>query len=268
MPPPVKTAACALGIPVYQPDRFVRERIRVLDAYPADVYVVAAFGKVLRPSVLGRPRLGCVNVHASLLPRWRGASPVTAAVLAGDAVSGVTTMLMDPGLDTGAILMQKEIPLSPDETGGSLEDKLSALGAELILPTLAGLEDGSIVPRPQEGESTYVGLLEKEMGEIDFSLSAAVVERMVRAYDPWPGTFTFLRGKLLKIRKAAVLSGTADMRPGTVIRADKSGFDVQTGDGILRILTLQPEGKKSMDAAAFLRGASVKAGEMLGRQEK
>ncbi len=284
---PVKEEALLRGIPVFQPERLRREEnvawLRdFLAEHPADVGVVAAFGQILPQSVLDMPRFGCLNVHTSLLPKYRGASPIEAAILAGEPVTGVTTMQMDAGLDTGDILLQRELAIGPEETGGSLTEKLAELGGELIVETLAQLEAGTLSPRPQEGESTYAGLIRKEAGCLDWREPADAAERRIRAFDPWPGTYTFRAGKRVKIGRAAVLpeagetaeekpaqrpdgeAGEDRPAPGTVLAASKKGIDVQTGRGILRILSLQPEGKKMMPADAYLRGYSLQAGEILG----
>ncbi len=266
---PVKEAALAHGFPVFQPVKLRQpEAVAELAGYPADVAVVVAFGQILPQSVLDMPRLGCVNVHASLLPMYRGADPIQAVILDGCEKTGVTVMQMDAGLDTGDILMQKEIMLAPDETGGSLYDKLSAMGAELILPALEGLENGTLRPVKQDGETCYAGMLRKEMGEMDWSRSAAVLDRQVRGLNPWPSAYTRLDGKLLKIWKAKVLPETvppANAIPGTVLTVSKKSFTVQTGEGILEVLSLQPEGKKAMDTDAFLRGYPLTPGTLLGR---
>lgn len=268
---PVKIAALAHGIPVFQPQRIRLEEDALrafLTEHPADVGVVVAFGQLLPQSVLDMPKYGCINIHASLLPQYRGAAPIQQAVLDGCAESGVTTMQMDAGLDTGDILLQRKIELAPDETGGSLHDRLSALGAELILETLEQLEAGTLTRTPQAGEATFVGRLDKEMGRIDWKMPAAVIERQVRGMDPWPSAFTFRGGKLLKIWKAETAEWPggipANAMPGSVFAAGKNYFDVVTGNGLLRVLKVQPEGKKMMDADAYLRGYPLKEGTLLG----
>ncbi|MBO4873590.1 MAG: methionyl-tRNA formyltransferase [Lachnospiraceae bacterium] len=268
---PVKEAALLRGIPVFQPERLRREENvaglrEFLEEHPADVGVVAAFGQILPQSVLDLPRFGCINVHTSLLPKYRGASPIEAAILAGESETGVTTMQMDAGLDTGDILLQEICPIDPEDTGGSLTEKLAALGGKLIVETLKQLEAGSLSRRPQEGESSYAGLIRKEAGCLNFACPADELERRIRAFDPWPGTYTFRAGKRLKIGRAAVIreEDAVCPLPGTVLAASKRGIDVQTGGGILRILSLQPEGKKLMPADAYLRGYAVQPGEILG----
>ncbi len=261
--PPVKEEAIRLGIPVAQPER-ARDAdfIDLLRAKKADLFVVTAFGQLLPKEILELPRYVCVNIHASLLPAYRGAAPIQWAIIDGQRVSGITTMQMDEGLDTGDILRRYPLELSPEETGGSLFAKLEVLGAEAILDTVKGLESGSIVPEKQ-GETTtaYAKMLRKEMGNLDFSQDAAYILRLIRGLDPWPGTFSYLKGKMIKIRKAEHGGDSAGHKPGEVLAADERGLLVQTGDGALRITELQPEGKKPMAASAWLRGTSVCAGD-------
>ena len=263
---PVKEKALECGIPVYQPKR-VREPefLDVLRNLNPDVIVVVAFGQILPREILTLPPFGCVNVHASLLPKYRGAAPIQWAVIDGETVSGVTTMQMNEGLDTGDILEQEEISLDPEETGGSLFEKLASLGGKMILSTLKGLEDGSIIPRAQ-GEMTtpYAKMLTKAMGEIDWSMDAASIERLVRGLNPWPSAYTYVDGKTLKIWKARVEAGEAGNEPGQV-RVTKDRLLVETGNGVLSILELQLEGKKRLEAAAFLRGFSIETGRKFGR---
>ena len=263
---PVKEKALESSIPVYQPEN-VREEafIALLKKMNPDVIVVVAFGQILPKALLEIPRYGCVNVHASLLPKYRGAAPIQWAVIDGEAVSGVTTMLMDEGLDTGDMLEVKEVPLEEKETGGSLFDKLSMLGGELIVSTLEKLENGTIKRMPQ-GESTtgYAKMLKKSMGEIDWTKSAAEIERLVRGLNPWPSAYTFLKGKTLKIWAADVVKGEGTGVFGQV-KNEKDRLLVETVDGFLSITELQLEGKKRMDTAAFLRGFPVRTGERFHR---
>ena len=265
---PVKEVASEAGIPVLQP-RKVREEavVEELRSYHPDVIVVVAFGQLIPKSILEMPKYGCVNVHASLLPKYRGAAPIQWAVIDGEEKSGVTTMQMDEGLDTGDMLLTEEVTLDPEETGGSLFDKLSQIGAQLLLKTLEALEDGTVTPRKQPAESTtaYAAMLNKKMGEIDWSQSAVQIERLVRGLNPWPSAYTHLAGKTLKIWKSAVRpSGEQEKEPGSVILEDKKHFGIQTGDGVLEILELQLEGKKRMSADAFLRGYQLENGTILG----
>ena len=260
---PVKEAALEAGIPVLQPVRMKDPELwKTLEDYGADLFVVAAYGRILPKEILSIPKYGCVNIHASLLPDYRGAAPIQWAVIDGRKESGVTTMLMNEGLDTGDILRQYRITLADDETGGSLFDKLAALGSEAILDTVKGLEDGSIVPVKQEETTTpYAAMLTKEMGLADWSKDAETLERLIRGLDPWPGVYSYLDGKMLKLWKAEVLpEGGSDAAPGTILSV-KNGLAVQTGKGALLVTELQPEGKKRMAADAWLRGAHVSPGD-------
>lgn len=277
---PVKAKALELGIPVLQPKR-VRdpEFVEQLRELKPDIMVVVAFGQILTKEVLEVPKYGCINVHASLLPMYRGAAPIQYVILNGEKETGVTTMFMDEGLDTGDMLLKTVVPITADETGGTLHDKLSAAGAELLIRTLEQMEAGTLQRIPQTGETCYVGTLKKSMGEIDWSRPAEELERQVRGLNPWPSAYTFLNGKTLKIWKAEVLhteavssqeaeepEALADRKScGSVIVISRDSIQVQTGDGILAIRELQLEGKKRMTADAFLRGYPVEAGTILGR---
>ena len=267
---PVKEVAVRAEIPVLQPKR-VREPevVEEIRQFHPDVIVVVAFGQLIPKAILDMPQYGCVNVHASLLPKYRGAAPIQWAVIDGEEKSGVTTMQMDEGLDTGDMLLTEEVVLDPQETGGSLFDKLSEVGAGLLLKTLDELEAGNVQPQKQPSESTtaYAAMLTKKMGEIDWTQSAVQIERLVRGLNPWPSAYTHLGQKTLKIWRAAVHPSMVQTKePGTVILMDKKHFGVQTGDGMLEILELQLEGKKRMDADAFLRGYQVEDGIKLGEQ--
>lgn len=277
---PVKAKALELGIPVLQPKK-VRdpEFVEQLRELKPDVMVVVAFGQILTKEVLEVPKYGCINVHASLLPMYRGAAPIQYVILNGEKETGVTTMFMDEGLDTGDMLLKTVVPITADETGGTLHDKLSAAGAELLIRTLEQLESGTLQRIPQTGETCYVGTLKKSMGEMDWSRPAEELERQVRGLNPWPSAYTFLNGKTLKIWKAEVLhteavssqeaegsEAPADRKScGSVTVISRDSIQVQTGDGILAIRELQLEGKKRMTADAFLRGYPVEAGTILGR---
>ena len=263
---PVKEAALELGLTVYQPAR-VREQsfMDTVRALNPDVIVVSAFGQIIPKALLELPRYGCVNIHASLLPKYRGAAPIQWAVMDGEPVSGVTIMQMDEGLDTGDMLAKTEVPLEPDETGGSLFDKLSRAGAELLIRTLPALEQGTLTPekQPLESPTAYARMIRKEDGRIDWNLEAEAIERRIRGLNPWPSAYTELTGKILKIWRAEVLPKESGQTPGTVTEAGKGGFCVQTGKGVLRLLEVQLEGKKRMDAQAFLRGFHVAPGMKL-----
>ncbi len=263
---PVKEAALELGLTVYQPAR-VREQsfMDTVRALNPDVIVVSAFGQIIPKALLELPRYGCVNIHASLLPKYRGAAPIQWAVMDGEPVSGVTIMQMDEGLDTGDMLAKTEVPLDPDETGGSLFDKLSRAGAELLIRTLPALEQGTLTPekQPLESPTAYARMIRKEDGRIDWNLEAEAIERRIRGLNPWPSAYTELTGKILKIWRAEVLPKESGQTPGTVTEAGKGGFCVQTGKGVLRLLEVQLEGKKRMDAQAFLRGFHAAPGMKL-----
>jgi len=257
-PPPVKMVAQAHGLPVLQPASLRSpEAIAALQALRPDMIVVAAFGQILRPAVLDLPPFGCLNVHASLLPRWRGAAPIAAAILAGDETAGITIMQMDPGLDTGPILRQSALPIAPDDTSESLGEKLARLGADLLLATLPDWLAGKIQPQPQDNTlATFAPQLEKEQGHIDWSQPADAIARRVRAFHPWPGTFTTWQSAPLRILRASAesASGEEGTLPGTV-EATPDGPAVATGRGRLRLIEVQPAGKRPMPADAFVRGA-------------
>ncbi len=271
MPTPVKETAVKYQIPVYQPKR-VREEgfVETLRGLHPDVIVVAAFGQIITKEILEMPRFGCVNVHASLLPAYRGAAPIQWAVINGEKESGVTIMQMDQGLDTGDMIESVTVPLAEDETGGSLFDKLSEAGAKLCVKVLRDMEEGKVVrtPQPKESTTAYAGMIDKKMGKIDWRKSAGQIEQLIRGLNPWPSAYTRLGGKNLKIWKAAVEESSTEKAPGTVIQVRPDSFLVQTGAGALRVLELQLEGKKRMDTASFLRGASVSEGEVLGEDTK
>ena len=260
---PVKQCAVEHDIPVYTPVRVKeKEFIDELKNIPCDVIVVVAFGQILPKEILTMPKYGCVNVHASLLPRWRGAAPMQWAIISGDETTGITTMQMDEGLDTGDMLLKKSVKIEPDETDETLFNKLSPLGAKLLLETLDGIEDGSIKPQKQDdSKSTYAKLLTKELGRIDFTWEAVKIERYIRALSNWPNVYCSFKGKTLKVWKASVVMSDSEYKPGTVVNVSKKSFTVQTGSGQLEFLEVQPEGKKRMDAASFLNGNRLAVGE-------
>jgi methionyl-tRNA formyltransferase len=253
---PVKQLARARGLTVVQPPSLKAAGVaEQLKDFKPDVIVVAAFGQLLPESVLELPRLGCLNIHPSLLPRYRGASPVASAILAGDDFSGVTIMLMDRGLDTGPLLARAQIPISPQDSTGSLTAKLAWLGAQLLGEVLVGWERGELTPRPQnEAGASYSGPIAKEEGEIDWRLPAVDIWRRVRAFNPWPGCYSRWRGKTLKIIETVPLAGSAAATGEVVVLTSKAGFGVGTGDGVLGVLRVQLEGKRAMSADEFLRG--------------
>lgn len=279
--PPVKEAALAHGLEIYQPKR-VREPecIEYLKKFEADVIVVVAFGQILTKEILEMPKYCCVNVHASLLPKYRGAAPIQWAVINGETVTGVTTMRMDEGIDTGDMILKEEVALEKEETGGSLFDRLSQTGAELCVRTLQEIEQGTASYTPQNHqEATHTRIIKKQLGEIDWTKPAVELERLVRGLNPWPSAYTYLDGKTLKLWKASVKNdnhgcgeqpGEADElsqkeEPGTILKVTKSALEVQTGQGILVLEEVQLEGKKRMTTDAFLRGFAAEAGVKLGK---
>ena len=267
---PVKQAALAHGLPVWQPGSFKRpENSEALAAYAADLYIVAAFGQILPQSVLDQPHYGTLNIHASLLPRYRGVSPISEAILQGDDETGVTIILIDAGVDTGPMLLKRSIPFSDDDTTGSLTAKLADLGAQSLMAVLPRWIAGEITPELQdEQRSSHTHMLRKEDGKIQWERPAAVIARMVRAYTPWPGAYTHWRGKLLKIvaAHAITLEPDTNIVPGTVTVRDEAGHAVLaivTGAGFLIVKHLQLEGKKAMSAEEFLHGYAQIVGEVL-----
>lgn len=278
---PVKECALAHGLTVFQPAKIkAPEAVAQLMTYEADIFVVAAFGQILSKEILEMPRYGCINIHASLLPKYRGASPIQYAILNGDDMTGVTIQQMAEGVDTGDILAMKAIPVEEDDTGGSLFDKLSALGAELLVKTLPRIKAGEIIPvKQQEEDAVYVGMLTKEMGRIEWGRDAASLERLVRGMNPWPSAYCSFRGKSLKIWTAGVSPAESkeenahigffkhaeekEAVPGEVLFVTKDSIYVQTGDGALILKEVQLAGKKRMPVRDFLLGCPVKAGEVL-----
>ena len=262
-PPPVKTLALELGIPVIQPEKLhAPEAMEALRAWSPDLIVVSAFGQILKQDVLNLPRYGCLNVHASLLPRWRGAAPIQAAILHGDEETGVTIMKMDAGLDTGAMLAKKTMRIPPDGTAGSVADALSHLGADLLSETLPRWIAGEIQPEPQDDSlSTYAPMLKKEEGRLDFTRGAVELERQVRAFNPWPGAFMDFDGAILKIHRAYVAPLPAGEGGG--VRMVEAGQRlvwqnqpaIGARSGLLVLDEVQPAGKKSMSGKSFLAGA-------------
>lgn len=269
---PVKECALRHKIPVFQPVRIkTPEAVSELEKYEADVYVVAAFGQILSRQILEMPKFGCINIHASLLPKYRGAAPINQCIIDGERETGVTIMQMDAGVDTGDILTQKKVILEDKETAQTLFDKLARAGADLIVETLPMIERGEITPIKQDERlASHVKMMDKSMGRIDWAQDAVCIERLVRGLDPWPSAYTFYQGKSVKIWSSDALerdaaAGTEDAaQPGTIVAVARDHFDVACGSGILRIYELQMEGKKRMDTRSFLLGSQWKAGILLG----
>ena len=285
-PTPVKEAAMKHGIPVYQPKKIRDPQcVEELKKYHADVMVVIAFGQILPKSILELTPYGCINVHASLLPKYRGAAPIQWAIIEGEKVTGVTTMQMDEGLDTGDMIMKTEVPITEEETGESLHDKLADAGAKLCVETLKALEDGTASFEKQgESPTAYARMLDKKLGNIDWNDSAVRIERLVRGLNSWPSAYTHWNGKVMKIWRAKAEadfspesgkeragesgsgSRTGKAEPGTVLAVAKDHFTVQTGDGVLQVYELQIPGKKRMEIGAFLRGYALEEGTVFTRE--
>ena len=266
--PPVKECAIRHNIPVFQPVRVkTPEAVEQLRQYEADVFVVAAFGQILSKEILTMPRLGCVNIHASLLPKYRGASPINWCIINGEEETGVTIMQMDEGVDTGDILATVKVKIADDETAESLFEKLSKAGAELIVDTLPKLERGEITPVKQnDTESSHTKMMRKSLGEIDWSKSAVEIERLVRGLNSWPSAYTYINGKSVKLWRCAVADKDFNGRDraGEIMSVTKDTVEIACGTGILRICELQLEGKKRMDVKSFLLGNQWKEGMRLG----
>lgn len=261
---PVKEVAEQAGIPVYQPANFKQQQdLEMLASLEADLMVVVAYGLLLPKAVLDAPRLGCVNIHASILPRWRGAAPIQRAVLAGDRESGVSIMQMDEGLDTGPVFLVRKTTLEEDETGGSLHDKLAGLGAKALMEALPGIAAESMPAIPQDNEqANYASKLSKKEAQINWADSAQEIVRQVRAFNPWPVAYCVYENQNLRVWEAEAIGGVT-ASPGLVMAAGREGVDVSTGNGLLRIRKLQLPGKRAMSAADFINSNSIQ-GVMLG----
>jgi len=262
-PPPVKVLAAEHSVPVFQPQRLRKpEAVEELRQLQPDLVVVVAYGQILPKDVLDIPPHGCINVHASLLPKYRGAAPINQAIIDGESGTGITTMLMDEGLDTGDMLVKRSLDIGPNETAGELHDRLAKLGRETMEETLRLLCAGELKPEKQDDALTsYAPMLKKEDGQIDWTQPAAVIHNRVRGLSPWPGAFTCLRGELLKIAKTRVAEGTG--QPGEVLSANAEGVVIACGQQALTLGALQLPGKKMLPAADFLRGNELRAGETL-----
>ena len=263
---PVKEYALQKGIEVFQPVRIRKpEAVEKLKEFDAEVFVVAAFGQILSQEILDMPKYGCINVHASLLPAYRGSAPIQWCIINGEEKTGVTIMQMDAGIDTGDMLLKKEVSILPDDNAETLSKKLETAGGEAIVEALALLSQGKLEAVPQnEAESSYVSMIDKAMGRIDFSRSAVEIDRLIRGLYPWPSAYTSYKGKTLKIWEAAPLSEETDGQPGSIERVEKDAVYVNTGKGILKVTQLQLEGKKRMQVKDFLLGCRMEKGEMLG----
>lgn len=263
---PVKEAAMKHGIEVYQPHRVkTEESVAKLKEFAADVFVVAAYGQILSKEILDMPKYGCVNIHASLLPKYRGAAPIQWSIINGEKVTGVTTMMMAEGLDTGDMLEKIQVEITDEETGGSLHDKLMEAGAKLILSTLTKLEEGTATRTVQDdSKSCYAKMLDKKLGDIDFTKSAEEIERLVRGLNPWPSAYTRYNGKTLKVWKAEVMDKEYAGEHGQIVDKTKKSIIVKTGKGALAITELQVEGKKRMTTESYLCGAGFEDGAILG----
>ncbi len=264
---PVKRLAAELGLPAVQPESLKSpQAVEHLASFQPDVIVVAAFGKILPESVLSIPAHGVLNIHPSLLPKFRGASPVASAILSGGEFTGVSVMLLDKGMDTGPVLARAQISISSQDTAGTLTEKLARVGSHLLLEVLPRWVNGELAPHPQdESRATYTRMLDKEEGEIDWSLSATGLQRRVRALDTWPGCYTMWKGKQLNIIEAMTLPAESNVEVGRVVAlsTDKVAFGVGTGVGVLGVLKVQLEGKKMMTSAEFLRGQRELVGAVL-----
>lgn len=269
MPSPVKVLAAQHGIPVLQPRRIkTPEAVAQLKQYAADVYVVAAFGQILSQEILDLPKYGCLNVHASLLPKYRGASPIQHAIIDGEETTGITVMQMDAGLDTGDMLYKRECAITPEDDYETLHDRLAALGGEAITEALSLLEQGKLVPvRQEDALSCYAPLIQKAMGRIDFTKPALAIDRLIRGLTPWPSAYTDYKGKQLKVWRAVPLPerDCGGRPPGEILETGKNSVTVAAGEGALELLELQLEGKKRMNAHDFLLGVKMLPGEILGK---
>ena len=266
--PPVKECAVAHNIPVMQPVKIkTPEAIAQLKQYEADVYVVAAFGQILSQEILDIPKFGCLNIHASLLPKYRGASPIQHVIIDGEEETGVTIMQMDAGVDTGDMLYKKSIAIEDNDTYETLHDKLMVLGGEAIVEALPLIEEGILIPEKQQDEqSCHAGMIRKEMGNIDFNRPAVEIHRLIRGLTPWPSAYTFYKGKQMKVWEVTIEDSTVNAIPGTVAEVTKNTIKVACSEGLLCIMSLQLEGKKRMSTHDFLLGVKVQPGERFTKE--
>lgn len=264
---PVKEVALRHGIPVYQPVRVREEGFdAIIEALDVDLAIVIAFGQILPQSFLELPKYGCINIHASLLPDYRGAGPIQRSIINGNTVTGVTTMMMDAGMDTGDMLLKEELVIESDDTGGSLFEKLSCLGGPLILKTIDALESGTLQRIPQDNDlATYAPPLNKQLGNIDWKLSATAIECLIRGLNPWPSAYSYINGKMIKMWDAEVVDINEEGHPGEILQINKAGFVVACGKGGLQMNQLQLQGRKRMTAGEFLRGYPLEVGMLLSQ---
>jgi methionyl-tRNA formyltransferase len=261
MPPPVKEVAVDGRLAVLQPVSVKAGSFRdEIERFRPDVCAVVAYGKILPPPILGLPRLGCVNVHGSLLPLYRGAAPIQRALMNGDTTTGITTMMMDEGLDTGDILLQEEVAIADEDDARTLGLRLADIGASLLVRTIAGLRDGTVTPLPQEGDATFAPPLKKEDGRIRWTMDAAAIRNLIRGTIVWPGAYSFISGERVTITSASVKDKSTGSHPGRIESVGEEGFCVETGSGLLMVLEVKPDGKKIMSASAFLRGRRLGIG--------
>jgi len=263
--PPIKEVAVEHGIEVLQPERIKdADFIDTLKALAPEIIVVVAYGKILPPAILTMPPKGCINLHSSLLPKYRGAAPINWAIVRGEEESGVTTIVMDEGMDTGPILLQNVVPIGDSDTAQGLHDRLSEVGAALLSETVSRVIAGTIQPVPQDdSKATYAPMLKKGDGSIDWKSDAVAINNLVRGLFPWPGAYTNWNGKILKVLKGAAEGGGAGETPGTILGVTEEGIDVATGDGIYAIINLQPESKRKMTATEFIKGYRIGTGQIL-----
>lgn len=265
-PPPVKECAVKHGIPVYQPASMKSDEVfEVLKEANADIFIVVAYGKILPGRILNLPPYGCVNVHASLLPKYRGAAPIQWSIINGETKTGVTTMQMDEGLDTGDMLMKIEVPIAPDETGEALHDKLSLAGKDVLIKTLTALQAGTLQPQKQnDAESCYASMIDKQLAKIDFSKSADEICCLIRAMNSYPYAQTFYEGKLLKIVKATpVKSNNLTSKNGAITDVKVNGFTIKCGNGAVFVTEIQMEGKRKMPVSEYVKGNTITVGTIL-----
>jgi methionyl-tRNA formyltransferase len=262
---PIKQIALREKLPLLQPAKMKDPAfLDALRSWQPDLIAVTAFGRILTPTILAIPPRGCVNVHASLLPRYRGAGPIQWAIIQGERETGITTMLMDEGMDTGPMLLQKPCAIAPDDTAGTLSAKLAEMGGALLVDTLHGLQDGTIKPRPQDhAQASLAPLLKKEDGLIDWTLTAVAIANRIRGMTPWPGAYTYVKDDRLTIWKGAVLDGPMETAPGTLVKVAKDAILVSTGSGLLAVTELQPANSRRMTVAQYLAGHPLTAGLLL-----